>query len=305
MDRAPFRTILAVVFFALAPATLPSPASASFHLNEFTRILTGYNGNTAIQAVELRMLATGENFVTGGVIKTYDASGNLLATLGTFPATLANGTVGSHILCATAQFQSTFGITADLTIAPGLPVGTGQVSFELPTCFVDGIAYGSVTTPKDGTTSAAALPASLAYVLVRTIDDATFPSCPLAEDSAARMAFQSGNSGAPITFTNNAGTTVNVFSTMTGVAAVPAPAPRLAIFPNPVRVGARVTAPGTGRLTIHDASGRRVRALPPGAEGAGFWDGRDEAGRMVSSGVYFLSYEGPSGAVTRRFVVAR
>lgn len=306
MNRAPIRKVLAVAFFALAPAALPSPASATFHLNEFTKVMTGYNGNTAIQAVELKMLVAGESLVSGISIDTYDAAGNLVANLGTFPSSLPNSASGAHILCATAQFQSTFGITADLTITPGLAVGTGQVSFEKATCFVNAIAYGNVTTPKDGTTSAAALPSDLAYVLVRTVDDGTGLFCPLAEDAAARMSLVSANSASPVTFTNNAGATVNVFSTLTGVDAVAAPASaRLAIFPNPVRAGARVTAPGEGRLTIHDASGRRVRALAPGSASAALWDGRDEAGRMVASGVYFLRYEAPSGSMTRRFVVAR
>lgn len=288
---------------------LPVPALATFHLNEFSRVMTGYNGDATIQAVELRMLSNGENLVSGGSIKTYDAAGNLLATLGTFAANVPNAILDRRILCATTNFQTTFGITADLTITAGLPVGTGQVSFEEAGCFVNGIAYGAVTTPKNGTTSAAALGKDLAYVLVRTTDDGTLPSCPLAEDAAARMALQSASAAAPVVFRNNAGASVNVSSSLTGVNTVPLALP-LAVAPNPVREGARVTAPGYRRLTIHDAQGRLVRVLVNGMFGVvmpyqGFWDGRDASGRLVPSGVYFLRYAAPDGVRARRFIVAR
>jgi len=82
------------------------------------------------------------------------------------------------------------------------------------------------------------------------------------------------------------------------------------VAPNPVRVGARVTAPGSRRLTIHDVRGRLIRVLATGMERTvtpyeGVWDGRDALGRRVASGVYVLRYAGPKGPVTRRFVVAR
>lgn len=294
---------LAIAALTLAPAT----THAAFHLMEFSRVMTGWNGDATIQAVELRMQTSGQNFLSGGQIKAYDAAGSLLGTLGTFPGNVANGATDARVLCATAAFQATFGITADLTITPGLPVGTGQVSFEEAGCFVNAIAYGAVTVPKNGTTSAAAVPSGLAYVLVRTVNNSTFPSCPLGEDAAARMTLRSGSASAPVVFRNNAGVSVNVFSTVTGVEASPVTAP-FAIVPNPVRSDARVTAPGGGRLTIHDARGRLVRVLA-GAAHAGVvqaaWDGRDHDGRTVASGVYFLRHAGPAGSVVRRFVVAR
>lgn len=297
--------ILAAALFLTA--ALAPPAHASFHLNEFSRIMTGYNGDATIQAVELRMLAGGENLVATGSIKTYDAAGNPLATLGTFAVNVPNGVLDRRILCATANFQSTFGIAADLTIAPGLPVGTGQVSFEEAGCFVNGIAYGAVTVPKNGVTSAAALPKDLAYVLVRTVDDATLPSCPLAEDAAARMTLQSANAAAPVVFRNNAGASVSVSSAVTAVGLLSRER-SLGVAPNPVRSGARVTAPAGRRLTIHDARGRLVRVLA-GARAespyAGWWNGQDGRGAAVPSGVYFLRLQGPDGIVTRRFVVAR
>jgi len=125
----------AVVLSLLSTVTLllgALPASAAFHLNEITKVMVGLNGNTTIQAVELKMLATGENLVTGVSIKVYDAAGAQMDSLGSFSASLPNGIAGRFILCATPNFAATFGITPDLLIKPGLLVGTGQVSFENP-----------------------------------------------------------------------------------------------------------------------------------------------------------------------------
>ena len=61
------------------------------------------------------------------------------------------------------------------------------------------------------------------------------------------------------------------------------------------------------RLTIVDVTGRHVRTLLDGHEGAGsrdvVWDGRDGTGREVSSGVYFYSLDAGDTVFRRRVVV--
>lgn len=64
---------------------------------------------------------------------------------------------------------------------------------------------------------------------------------------------------------------------------------------------------GVGRpgITIHDIAGRTVRWLIEGASGASGeirWDGRDNQGRELSGGVYFVRMEAGSGALVRRVV---
>ena len=98
--------------------------------------------------------------------------------------------------------------------------------------------------------------------------------------------------------------------------APPAAAPRGAALAlashNPASGGAalRCTLPRAGRVTvsIHDAAGRAVRVLDGGVRPAGVhelaWDGRDEAGRRVSPGVYLARLTaGPSVAVARLVVL--
>ena len=271
----------------------PRFAHDSFHLIEVNKILPSYNGNTNIQALELRMITSGENLVTGISIRTYNGAGALAGTLGTFGADLpaANALTDRKILCATTQFQSTFGITADLTITPGILTGTGQISFEKAACFVNSVAYGNVTVPKTGTTTAAVIPTGLAYALVRTASNATVPSCPLAENSGARFVVRSGSTASPILFSNNANATVNVSSTLTGAEETPAPR-RLRAAPNPFAGTTEISLAGPGsRVVIHDVHGRVVREWSVrGAQSTWrlVWDGTDLHGRAVASGIYFV-----------------
>lgn len=84
--------------------------------------------------------------------------------------------------------------------------------------------------------------------------------------------------------------------------------------PNPVHGAVPVRyrssgAAGPTRVAIHDARGRLVcrlvdRLLPAGAYSAS-WDGRDDEGRAVASGVYVLQLQHASGSASRRFVWLR
>ena len=67
------------------------------------------------------------------------------------------------------------------------------------------------------------------------------------------------------------------------------------VSPNPFNAETQVqleSAGGPARLTVHDTTGRLVRVLVDGSLPAGArvmrWDGRDEAGREVGSGIYFF-----------------
>ncbi len=63
-------------------------------------------------------------------------------------------------------------------------------------------------------------------------------------------------------------------------------------------------APASVRLDLYDVSGRHVRALRVGAAPGGgstcTWDGRDDAGRVVTCGVYFARLATPGGRCALR-----
>ncbi len=83
--------------------------------------------------------------------------------------------------------------------------------------------------------------------------------------------------------------------------------------PNPsaarTRLAFTLPSPAVATLGIFDLSGRRVRTLAGGGLAAGphevAWDGRDDLGGMVASGLYFARLETAAGSLTRRIVRSR
>jgi hypothetical protein len=305
---------LALVALTSRPAHGDTQAPETFHIAEITKIMAGYNGDVTIQAVEIKMLGAGENLVTGVKIKVYDANGVAFDTLGTFAASVPNGAAGASILCATTAFQTAFGITADLTINPGIPVMTGQVGYEKVGCRVNVIPYGNVAVPQTGPSSAPFLPVDGAAMLIRRVDSPGLPTCPLSENAALRFQLKTGSAANPDTFTNNASRSVFVFSTVAGVGGTPPAAQVVRVYPNPVHGTTRIEAPDWRPLTIHDVRGRLVRVLTCTTRGAcpevagryqGEWDGTDSRGREVPSGIYFLRYVGQTGEIVKRIAVTR
>jgi hypothetical protein len=98
-----------------------------------------------------------------------------------------------------------------------------------------------------------------------------------------------------------------------GGTAPAAPVVLHANFPNPfalsTTIGFSLGAPLPVRLTVHDPQGRRVRGLlaaglAPGPHALG-WDGRDDAGATLPSGVYFVRLETPAVITSQKLVIAR
>jgi hypothetical protein len=90
--------------------------------------------------------------------------------------------------------------------------------------------------------------------------------------------------------------------------APPAAPPRLTCAPNPfnpeTEVAIVIAAAGRVDLAVHDVAGRLVAALCAGDLPAGEhrfrWRGRDDAGRAVASGTYYLRLRTPAGAPALR-----
>jgi subtilisin family serine protease len=67
------------------------------------------------------------------------------------------------------------------------------------------------------------------------------------------------------------------------------PVPRLVARPNPFTRFVRIDGAAGEALNVFDATGRCVRRLArDGSVGAVTWDGRDDAGRVVSPGLYWI-----------------
>jgi len=79
-------------------------------------------------------------------------------------------------------------------------------------------------------------------------------------------------------------------------------APVVRAAPNPLRTFVAFSGAPLEEASIFDATGRRVRGLAPATSS---WDARDDDGRRVAPGVYFLRGSTPEGSITQRLVVRR
>jgi hypothetical protein len=84
-------------------------------------------------------------------------------------------------------------------------------------------------------------------------------------------------------------------------------------YPNPFngRTRLRFDLAGQVRMTLHifDMRGRRIRVLADGVSPAGthesVWDGTDDAGNPVSSGVYVCRLKTDSAALFQKIILLR
>jgi hypothetical protein len=83
--------------------------------------------------------------------------------------------------------------------------------------------------------------------------------------------------------------------------------------PNPVRGDTRIayalSSDVSVRLRVFDVSGRAVRTLAEGVRSRGIhdatWDGLDERGLPLASGVYFYRLESSNGSLTKQLTLIR
>lgn len=108
----------------LGVLALQSTACASFELMQIEQVIGSVDGDTTVQAIQLRMRAAGENFVSGGKLVVFDAAGLNPITILDLSSDVANGAVGDHVLIASANFSSHTSppITPDFTMANLIPV---------------------------------------------------------------------------------------------------------------------------------------------------------------------------------------
>lgn len=111
---------------------------------------------------------------------------------------------------------------------------------------------------------------------------------------------------------------VQIGNTPVGVEEIPSPDEMVPFTlspmrPNPIRATGTVrfslTTEGEVSLVVYNALGQSVRALVNGKASAGYhvvaWDGRDDSGRPVAPGAYFLRYKANGQEALGRLVVIR
>jgi hypothetical protein len=127
-----------------------------------------------------------------------------------------------------------------------------------------------------------------------------------------RMVIFGGNAGG---YTNDVWALTDLSDTPTPATGTPAPTASLAQnHPNPFNPATTIgylVPPGAGRVTlrVYDVAGRAVRTLVNAEQESGpqsvSWNGRDDRGAAVSSGVYFYRLSANGVDLSRRMVLAK
>ena len=103
---------------------------------------------------------------------------------------------------------------------------------------------------------------------------------------------------------------LDIINSLAADIVVPSEFALLQNFPNPfnpqTRISYALPEGASVRVTIHNILGQTVRTLVDSYEGPGFknvvWDGADESGRQVSSGLYFYRLEAGSFVSVRKMM---
>jgi hypothetical protein len=94
-------------FVTLAGAlALQTAAHANEHLMQIEQVITSVNGDTSAQAIQLRMRSNGQNFVSGGKLTVFDATGSNPIVVADSEANVPIGVSGARILFASASFPA-------------------------------------------------------------------------------------------------------------------------------------------------------------------------------------------------------
>jgi len=86
--------------------------------------------------------------------------------------------------------------------------------------------------------------------------------------------------------------------------------PKLTSFPSPFRSSTTISyllpKPGPAAIAVVDATGRVVRTLSVADRASSVsWDGRDDAGRALITGVYFVRLSTTSGTMNAKVLLQR
>jgi hypothetical protein len=142
---APLAASLVVV---AALAASPSSASATFHLIQVREVYPGSAAAPGAEYVELQMYESGQEFVGGHVLRTYDAGGALVKA-NILGSDVASGANQRTVLIATPEAEAQFGVRADAALAPSgqLDPAGGAVCWESLDCVSWGAFAGSTPSP--------------------------------------------------------------------------------------------------------------------------------------------------------------
>ncbi len=301
----PMFTLLSLVL-ALITFTAVVPAHATFHLMQIEQVIAGVDGNTTVQAIQLRMRLAFQDQLQQSRLVAWNAAGLNPVVVATPDNPVLNNGSGVRVLIATANFSSFTNPPAapDFildNLIPASYLAAGSLTFEDASGTIiywrlswGGAGYtgsnlGSTTNDSDGNFGppfAGALPSADLRAL-------------LFNKAATALSTSNANdynlTAAAAQFVNNNGDAVVVQSNPTGIPDLALGSQLFQNVPNPFNpstsIDFKLSEPSHATLRIYDARGALVttlfdRDVPAGPRRV-TWDGRDSHGQRVSSGVYF------------------
>jgi hypothetical protein len=162
--RRAIRLALPMIATVLTAASLaPSSAEATFHLMRIREVYPGSAASPGAEYVELQMFASGQNFVGGHVLRTYDASGSLVKA-NTLATDVPNGGSQRTVLLATPEAEAQFGVTGDEALAPSgqLDPAGGAVCWESLDCVSWGSFSGAIPSASGAPADSGGIPDGMA-----------------------------------------------------------------------------------------------------------------------------------------------
>lgn len=113
----------------------PSAALAAFHLVQIEQVIGGVDGDTSVQAIQLRLRFPGENQIQFARLRAWDAAGENPITLIDFDIKVPNFSIGDRVLVASPDFANHLDspIAVDFTMTDLIPdsyLAAGCITFE-------------------------------------------------------------------------------------------------------------------------------------------------------------------------------
>jgi len=114
---------------------LVPPVEATFHFMQIEQVIGGVNGDTAAQAIQLRMRTSAQNQVSQARIYAWDANGANPVLIINFAQNVPNATTGDRVLIGTPAFvaMTSPNAVANFMMTNPIPVSylaAGSLTFE-------------------------------------------------------------------------------------------------------------------------------------------------------------------------------
>jgi hypothetical protein len=121
---------IGAVLLASSPGfTVPE----TFHLMQIEQVIGGVQGDTTLQAIQLRMRISGQNVVSKARLRAWDANGANPVLIVDMMTDVPNGLGGDRVLVSTAAFAAAFGPTPDFVMTNPIPpayLAAGKLTWE-------------------------------------------------------------------------------------------------------------------------------------------------------------------------------